>query len=194
MSSSVSLGLSERTGLALLVGVALTAVGCTSSNDGSSTSANSTDRDSTLTSSADEIVAAHNAVRAEVTEPPGYQGTWQALPLVKWSDKVAASAQGWADHLRDTAHCGLEHDTKSGYGENLAAGTNLTPTAAVAMWAGEKSQYTYNPHYEFVAGHYTQIVWRSSTEIGCGAASCDGQTVIVCRYSPPGNVIGQAPY
>jgi pathogenesis-related protein 1 len=167
----------------------LTAACSTTGNDGGST-----DRDSTLASSADEIVAAHNAVRAQVTEPPDYQGAWEPLPPVSWSDTVAASAQGWADHLRAAAHCGLQHDTNSGYGENLAAGTNLTPSAAVAMWAEEKSQYTYNPRYEFVAGHYTQIIWRSSVEIGCGAASCDARTVIVCRYSPPGNVIGQQPY
>ncbi|MBN1610169.1 MAG: hypothetical protein JW940_26315 [Polyangiaceae bacterium] len=159
-----------------------------------SNDAGSTDRESTLASSANEIVAAHNAVRAQVTEPPNYQGTWEPLPPVSWSDAVAASAQGWADHLRDTVHCGLQHDTNSGYGENLAAGTNLKPSAAVSMWADEKSQYTYEPRYEFVAGHYTQIVWRSSVEIGCGAASCGGQTVIVCRYDPPGNVIGQQPY
>lgn len=194
MSSSLSLGSSQRTVLALLVGVALAATGCTSSNDGSPASGNSTDRDSTLSSSADEIVAAHNAVRAEVTEPPGYPGSWQALPPVTWSDKVAASAQGWADHLRDGARCGLEHDQTSGYGENLAAGTTLAPTAAVTMWVGEKSAYSYGSNYQPSAGHYTQIVWRSSTEIGCGAASCDGQTVIVCRYNPPGNVMGQAAY
>jgi pathogenesis-related protein 1 len=172
---------------AWFVGLALVSSAC--SNAGGST-----DRDSTLASSADDIVAAHNAVRAQVTEPSDYQGAWEPLPPVRWSEEVAASAQGWADHLRATARCGLQHDTNSGYGENLAAGTNLTPSAAVAMWAGERSQYTYNPRYEFVAGHYTQIIWRSSVEIGCGAASCDSQTVIVCRYSPPGNVIGQQPY
>ena len=190
MPPSHSLGLSTAASIGLLaVLVVLPAACSTTGNDGGSTA-----RDSTLSSSADEIVTAHNAVRAEVTEPPNYQGTWEPLPPVSWSDPVAASAQGWADHLRATARCGLQHDTNSGYGENLAAGTNLTPSAAVAMWAGEKSQYTYNPRYEFVAGHYTQIIWRSSVELGCGAASCDTQTVIVCRYRPPGNVIGQQPY
>jgi pathogenesis-related protein 1 len=192
-----SLGLLFRAELLFAVfgGLALVAAGCsTTGHDPSASDASSTDRDSTLASAAEQIVAAHNAVRAQVIEPPNYQGTWSALPPVKWSEQVAASAQGWADHLRDTAQCGLRHDTGSRYGENLAAGTHLTPTAAVDMWASEKSAYTYDPRYEFVAGHYTQIVWRSSVEIGCGAASCNNQTVIVCRYDPPGNVIGQQPY
>jgi pathogenesis-related protein 1 len=179
----------RATATASLAALAVSAAGCSDEND-----AGPTDRDSTLAQSADEIVAAHNAVRAQVTEPPNYDGTWAPLPPVSWSDPVAASAQGWADYLRDNVRCGLKHDTQSRYGENLAAGTNLTPAAAVSMWADEKSQYTYSPRYEFVAGHYTQIVWRSSVEIGCGAASCEGQTVIACRYDPPGNVIGQQPY
>ena len=36
-------------------------------------------------------------------------------------------------------------------------------------------------------GHFTQLVWKGSTQIGCGVASCGGQNFWVCRYSPPGN-------
>jgi pathogenesis-related protein 1 len=83
----------------------------------------------------------------------------------------------------------------TGYGENLAAGTNLTVTQAVNMWAGEASKYTWSAKYttaDFNAGsgHYTQVVWRKSTTIGCGSASCGKTIVISCRYSPPGNVTG----
>ena len=40
-------------------------------------------------------------------------------------------------------------------------------------------------------GHYTQIIWRNTTRIGCGLASNAQRDVLVCRYSPPGNFIGQ---
>lgn len=146
---------------------------------------------------ADEYVTAHNAVRAAVTEPANYSGTWAPLPPVTWSETVAATAQAWAEHLRDTENCGLVHASGTGYGENLASGSGkMTPTRAVELWANEKANYTYNPKYAFMSntGHYTQIVWRTSVQIGCGSAMCGNSTVICCRYSPAGNYIGKAPY
>ncbi len=142
-----------------------------------------------------EFVTAHNAVRAAVTEPADYPGVWEPLPPVTWSEAVSASARTWAYHLRDANGCALEHEIGGVYGENLAGGGGLTPSGAVDMWASEKDQYVFDPTYDFVAGHYTQLVWRDSTEIGCGIATCaGGSSVISCRYHPPGNVIGQQPY
>ncbi len=53
-------------------------------------------------------------------------------------------------------------------------------------------------------GHYTQIVWRSTTHVGCGIQTCSTNspfgpmfpdwTFVVCNYEPPGNLIGQSPY
>lgn len=136
-------------------------------------------------------VDAHNAVRAAVEEPSNYQGTWQPLPPVSWSNEVAATSQEWANHLRDAMDCGLDH-ADSDYGENLAAGTNVDAERAVEMWASEKANYSYSPEYVFEndTGHYTQIVWRASTRIGCASASCGRSNVVVCRYDPPGNFIG----
>lgn len=141
------------------------------------------------------FVAAHNAVRAAVRKPAGYPGAWTPLPPVSWSDEVASTAQSWAEHLRDEMKCGLMHsDTR--YGENLAGGKKVDAEGAVRMWAGEMDNYRYSPRYKFDKrfGHYTQIVWRKTTHIGCGRASCGRNSVVVCRYSPPGNNIGRAPY
>lgn len=140
-------------------------------------------------------VDAHNAIRAAVQKPAGYAGAWEPLPPVTWSEEVAGTAQAWAEHLRDTMRCGLSHaDTR--YGENLAAGKKVDAAKAVRMWAGEIDKYRYAPVYEFEAksGHYTQLIWRKTTQIGCGRAICGSNAVVVCRYSPPGNHIGKAPY
>lgn len=141
-------------------------------------------------------VDAHNAVRAAVQKPANYSSTWAAVPPVTWSDEVATTAQDWAEHLRDSMDCGLMHASGTGYGENLAAGSNVDAARAVEMWASEIKNYTYSPKYAFEndTGHYTQIVWRKTTQIGCGLATCGNSAVVACRYSPPGNFLGQAPY
>merc|ERR1719464_2183831 len=44
-------------------------------------------------------------------------------------------------------------------------------------------------------GHYTQLVWASTSHVGCGVASCDqglggdGGVFFVCKYTPPGNMV-----
>jgi len=35
------------------------------------------------------------------------------------------------------------------------------------------------------------MVWRKTTEVGGAIATGGGNDVLVCRYSPPGNVIGE---
>ncbi len=148
---------------------------------------------------ANQYIDAINAVRAAVSKPTNYSGSWAPLPDVVWSETVAASAQSWATHLATTQSCKLVHESQSTYGENLAMGTNLTPKQAVDMWASEKNLYTWSPTYSMAdfnagSGHYTQLAWRKSTQVGCGSATCSRNVVISCRFSPPGNSIGQAVY
>ena len=73
--------------------------------------------------------------------------------------------------------------------------------ASIEMWYNEEKLYNYdNPgatDFEKI-GHFTQLVWASTTTVGCGKATCSkgspfsGGTwqYVVCRYSPAGNVIG----
>lgn len=146
-------------------------------------------------SDAQAFVNAHNAIRAAVQPPAGYAGAWTPVPPLAWSDEVAGGAQAWAEHLRDSNKCALMH-SETRDGENLAAGKGMDAAGAVKMWASERNNFRYSPQYEFhiPTGHYSQLVWRTTTHIGCGRATCGRNAVIVCRYSPAGNRIGKAPY
>ena len=133
------------------------------------------------------MISLHNKARAEVGVPP-----------IKWSNTVAKVSQAWADELKAKQNCNLQHSSSHRYGENLGGGSGrLTSRLIVGLWEAEKQDYTYANNRctaGKVCGHYTQMVWKRSTEMGCGAASCGSMTVWVCNYNPPGNYIGQKPY
>lgn len=160
------------------------------------------------------ITAAHNAVRAAVqTTPP--------LSPLTWSDTLAQYAQQWADNQAMTS-CSAPHHRSGqelqaiGYGENLAAFTSSfgqsTAQQAVDGWAAEKMCWTFGTIagtemcntscYQKLnsdgCGHYTAIVWRQTTQVGCGVATCKSsfgnEDIWICNYAPAGNFIGRAPY
>lgn len=134
----------------------------------------------------DALLKEHNAARAAV----GVE------PLV-WSAEVAAGAQEWADQL--AAKTQFQH-SNTPLGENLWAGTAGAYSASrmVQSWVGEKADFKFGTFPDVttggVVGHYTQIVWRKTTAVGCGLAAGNGMDYLVCRYSPAGNYYGQQPY
>lgn len=147
---------------------------------------------------ADVLLPAHNQVRGAVTQPANYTDTWAPLPALAWSAALETSAQTWANYLRDSKNCEPLNDDTSAFGENVAGGTvGFTALGAFNLWAAEKSAYVYNPVYAFDnnTGHYTQIVWRSTSAVGCAMARCaSGYLVHVCHYDPAGNVVNGRPY
>jgi len=158
----------------------------TSTSTSTSTQTNTPTTDTSLTQS-QLAVKRHNEIRAEV-----YSG----FGLV-WSDTVAASAQKHADYLGATNT--FDHGN-SPYGENLyASGGNATYVDAINSWHEEKADFNpqtkecYGEWYE--CGHYTQLIWQETTEVGCGkSSSSQWDSIIVCQYNPPGNYTGESPY
>jgi pathogenesis-related protein 1 len=148
-----------------------------------------------------ELVSAHNRWRAAVGVPP-----------LTYSTKLAASAQEWANTLKKEHHCEMQHSVSQGrYGENLYWGSALewsdgtrevqqvSPATVVDDWASERADYDHASNRcapGKVCGHYTQVVWRTTTTVGCAIALCEdtSEQVWVCQYQPPGNWVGQKPY
>ena len=135
-----------------------------------------------------ELLAAQNRYRAELNE----------APLV-WSDKLADSAQAWAQHLANDVHA-MQHSGTVGIGENLATwpAGHASLTRLVKLWGDEKSFFVdatfpdvSNTGDWKVVGHYTQLVWRKTTDVGCGLGTADGQDFLVCQYNPMGNFMGE---
>lgn len=147
------------------------------------------------------IVAAHNQWRAKV-----------GVGALSYSLSLEASAQAWADELKQTRQCRMQHSKTQGrYGENLYWSSALrwsdgrreqarvSPAQVVNGWGSEKSDYNYAQNSckpGKVCGHYTQVVWQDSAEVGCARAVCaDSQDQVwVCQYQPAGNWVGRKPY
>jgi len=141
-------------------------------------------------SQASRFLAPHNAARRAVRVRP-----------LAWDAGLERHARRYAE-TRARAGCALEH-SHGPYGENLfrGSGGGWTPEAVVAAWV-VKERAMYNRASNSCSGrrgacgHYTQIVWRSTTKLGCATATCAGGrgTFAVCVYNPPGNYVGMRPY
>jgi pathogenesis-related protein 1 len=136
---------------------------------------------------ANAVTAQHNKARADVGVEP-----------LRWSPAIAAYAQQWAEHLA-VSDCQMSHRSPNKYGENLFQGTFGAYTAvdAAKAWESEKKDYgggALNEANWARAGHYTQMVWRQTQQLGCGQAICKGTLIVACNYDPPGNFLGQKPY
>lgn len=151
------------------------------------------------------MLETHNQVRATVGVTP-----------LTWSGSMSNYAQEWATHLANNNNCQMQHRSTAGantlqVGENLYWASPITwsdgrpndvqaitPTQVAEAWASEKADYDYASNTcasGKICGHYTQMVWNTTLEVGCGMAICpDKGQIWVCNYNPPGNWVGQKPY
>lgn len=141
------------------------------------------------------LLAAHNRERVAA-----------GLPPLTWSENLARSSQQWAEGLSasgELRHSEADPADPDPEGENLWAGTRgyYSPEAMVGLWIAEKRHFkpgvfpnnSKTGQLEDV-GHYTQLMWRSSTHVGCAVTANPREEFLVCRYSEGGNVIGEQPF
>jgi uncharacterized protein YkwD len=121
-----------------------------------------------------QIIDLHNKVRAQ----------YGASPLV-WNQTLADLSAGWSKQCQWKHTSDDEVKSKGGYGQNYAA--NYPPPSDMepnfSGWAGEADVYNWaNPSFEgtdgrTATGHFTQIVWKDTTSVGCGWTTCGAGTI-----------------
>lgn len=148
------------------------------------------------------MLNAHNAARARtnLTPPANPQ-----LGALVWSDYAKSVATQWANNCT-WMHNPQLHTINPPLGENIYASTQASAAQAVVdSWMSEEADYVYATNFcpaGKQCGHYTQIVWRNTTGVGCAFANCTSNSpfaspnwyFVVCDYAPPGNVVGSKPY
>lgn len=136
-----------------------------------------------------EWLRAHNDERADFGVAP-----------LRWDPRLARDAQVWAQHLalEDRIRHSVREDRR-GQGENLWMGTAgfYRPGQMIEAFREEKRHFRPG-QFPSVSrtgnwadvGHYTQIVWEGTSHVGCASARGQRFDILVCRYWPAGNVIG----
>ena len=133
-----------------------------------------------------QLLAEQNAERDRV-----------GVPRLEWSAQLAQDAQAWADVLAregDLRHAPDSVNPEEGENLLMAGKGYYGPQAMIDVFLDEKKVYRHGVFPEVSAtgdwhdvGHYTQIVWRNTRQVGCAVARGDDMDFLVCRYLPAGN-------
>jgi uncharacterized protein YkwD len=158
---------------------------------------------------ATQAFATDDATRAAILAKHNEYRALHGVPPLKVNQALNKYAEERLDIVTQqnglsAGHTGL----KAGYGENLGwyAGSTQPslPTAVettVRGWYNEIANYDFtNPRFTSGTGHFSQVVWKSTTEVGCAVRMISpraGQPMyavyVACVYTPPGNVLTQFP-
>lgn len=116
-------------------------------------------------------------------------------PALKWSTEAASKAKTWAKEMAKTNV--FKHGNHEGMGQNIAAtmkssggSVDMSGQHAVDMWYNEVKDYNFSkPGFASNTGHFTQVVWASTTHLGAAKASNGSHCYVVANYLPPGNMM-----
>ena len=137
-----------------------------------------------------QLLDAHNRERALMGVPP-----------LRWDPSLALAAISYGPALAASGR--LQHsprESRPGQRENLWRGTPYAylPAQMVGSWIDEKRHFRPGifPAVSTTGNwldvsHYTTMIWRSTTRVGCGVYRTPQWDYLICRYSPPGNMDGK---
>lgn len=110
---------------------------------------------------------------------------------LRWNATLATFARGYLAEARDKRDCEFAH-SGGPYGENISIGYP-NATAVVEGWGDERDEYDFGkPGFSHGTGHFTQLVWKNTTAVGCERVLCGTRGwFVACEYWPRGNVVGE---
>lgn len=113
---------------------------------------------------------------------------FHSAPNLTYSLTIEQSAQSWATYLAKTGK--FEHSPGS-YGENVAIVYDKRNACikATDLWYEEVETFNFSSNM-FSSGHFTQLVWKNTREIGVGISMNDKYTYVVMQFQPAGNYPG----
>jgi len=126
-----------------------------------------------------------------------YRAKNQAPPLL-WDNTIASFSQNWSYYMASNNL--FQHSGTPIYGENISFFQGYSSDQmtllflAIDGWYNEILLYNFsNPGFSDTTGHFTCLVWSSSTSFGMGISinQSTGQAYISFNSSPPGNIIGE---
>lgn len=140
-----------------------------------------------------DAVDHHNKLRASHGAPP-----------MKAADDLIQYSQNWVNDIakRDTMeHSKCTLPSGGRVGENIYMYWSSDNSAmansknATQSWYDEIKDYNFDkPGFAMNTGHFTQVVWKGSTELGIAwAKASSGSIYVVANYRPAGNMMGDFP-
>ena len=131
-----------------------------------------------------EALEAHNKYREKHHSPP--------LVLNKELCKIASD---YAQKLLQNNAISYSFGKFKGndMGENIfmCQGSEATGEMATNDWYNEVKNYNFKKDFQKDTGHFTQIIWKDTKEVGFGVANRGNTYYVVANYYPPGNFLGQ---
>jgi len=136
-----------------------------------------------------------------------YYRSRHGASALKYSKSLENAAQRHANYLASLGENITPDSHSTGpHGENIYQSSSTAPNpsaeGATKSWYDEESDYDYQygtSKNGKEIGHFTQIVWKGSTEFGIAKAKAKLNNGwygvwVVAQYNPPGNFVGRANY
>lgn len=142
------------------------------------------------------IIDLNDSNRQEVLDVNNLYRWALNLDSVSYNYSLEKEAKEWALVLAEKDRL-IHAISRNKHGENLAKASYVFSVVdATNMWGIERLDYNhFTRHKKNVVGHYTQMVWQGTSEIGCALAKNEkGNYFSVCRYNPHGNIIRKYPF